>query len=91
MGFVRMIVFGFIALTVIYVCVSLYSRSVRKERLENAFDENPPEGADAAMRDAYIAKGLAEYDNSIRPKLIGLVYVVPVIAVSIIVYVINTN
>ena len=91
MGFIRMVVFGFVAMTVVFVSVSLYSRSVRKERLENEFDANPPEGADAAMRDAYIAKGMAEYHSSIRPKLIGLVYVIPIFAVSIIVYVVNTN
>ena len=91
MGFIRMVVFGFLAMTVVFVSVSLYSRSVRKERLENEFDANPPEGADAAAREAYITKGMAEYHRSFRPKLIGLVYVIPIFAVSIIVYVVNTN
>lgn len=91
MGFVRMIVFGFLAMSVVYLSISMYSRSVRRERLENEFDANPPEGADEAMRDAYVARGIAEYNNSFRPKLIGLVYVVPMIAISVIVYVINTN
>lgn len=91
MPFVRLVVFGFIALSVIYLSVSLYSRSVRKEWLENEFDANPPEGADEAMRDAYIAKGMTEYNNSIRPKLIGLVYVVPIVVMSVIIFVINTN
>ncbi len=91
MTFVRLVVFGFIALSVIYLSISVYSRSVRKEWLENEFDENPPEGADDAMRDDYIAKGMTEYNNSIRPKLIGLVYVVPIVVMSIIIFVINTN
>lgn len=89
-GFLRLVVFGFIALTVIYFSVSLYSRSVRKERLENEFDaENP--GADRADRDAFVADGLKAYDASIRPKLIGLVYVVPTVVMGTIIYVINAN
>ncbi|WP_342078131.1 hypothetical protein [Yoonia sp. SS1-5] len=91
MQFVRLVVFGFVALTIIYFSISLYSKSVRRERLEKEFDANPPEGADAAARDAYIKNGMEAYHNSIRPKLIGLVYVVPVVVVSVIVYVVNTN
>ena len=34
MSFVRLVVFGFLALSVIYLCVSLYSRSIRREKLE---------------------------------------------------------
>lgn len=91
MGLVRLVVFGFIILSIIYLCISFYSRSVRREKLENEFDANPPEGADATMREAFVAQGMEEYHNSIRPKLIGLVYVVPVVVISCIIYVINTN
>jgi len=90
MGFIRLVVFGSIGLTVIYFSVSLYSRSVRKERLENEFDaENP--GGDRAARSAYVAEGMQAYDKSIRPKLIGLVYVVPTVVLGTIVYIINAN
>lgn len=91
MGFVKLVVFGFIGLSVIYLSIALYSRSVRKERLENEFDEQHPDGAEPEARDTFIAEGMHAYNNSIRPKLIGLVYVVPIVAVSIIVYVININ
>lgn len=91
MGFIRLVVFGFIALTVIYLSIAIYSRSVRRERLEDEFDADHPDGGAPGARDAYVKAGIAEYSNSVRPKLIGLVYVVPIIAVSIIIYVINTN
>ena len=90
MGFIRLVVFGFLALSVVYLSIALYSRSVRKERLEDAFDEANPDGSEDA-RNAFIKDGMDDYNNSFRPKLIGLVYVIPVVAVSIIVYVINTN
>ncbi|WP_342069929.1 hypothetical protein [Yoonia algicola] len=91
MGFIKLIVFGFIGLTVIYFSVSIYSRSVRKERLEDEFDEENPDGGAAGARDAFVMEGLKAYDASIRPKLIGLVYVVPTIAIGAIVYMINAN
>ena len=91
MGFIKLVVFGFIGLSVIYLSVSLYSRSVRKERLEDAFDAEHPDGGGEGGRDAFVAKGIADYNNSIRPKLIGLVYVVPTVVIAAIVYTINAN
>lgn len=91
MAFVKLVIFGFIALTVIYWSISIYARSVYKERLEETFDAESGGTGDRAARDAYVAQGLQDYNNSIRPKLIGLVYVVPVIAIGTIMYLINTN
>lgn len=90
MGFVRLVVFGFLALSVVYLSIALYSRSVRKERLEDAFDEANPDGEEEA-REVFVNEGMDTYNKSIRPKLIGLVYVVPVVAVTAITYFINAN
>ncbi len=89
MGLVRLVVFGFLGLTVIYFALAWYSRSVRREKLENEWDADHPEGGDAGARDAFIEKGMAEYHSSIRPKLILLVYVIPVVAVALLMYLIN--
>ena len=91
MAFIKLVIFGFIALTVIYWSIAIYSRSVRRERLENEFDAENPGSTDRAARDAYIAQGMQDYNSSIRPKLIGLVYVVPMLAIAIITYLINMN
>lgn len=88
MQFIKLVVFGFVALSVIYVCLSLYSKSVRRERLENRYDESPVEGMD---RDTYVEKGVADYNASLRPKLLLLVYVVPVAVIGTIIYIVNTN
>lgn len=91
MGFIKLVIFGFIGLTVIYFSVSLYSRSVRKERLEDEFDAEHPDGGTPGARDSFVSEGLQAYDASIRPKLIGLVYVVPTLVIGAIVYMINAN
>ena len=91
MAFIKLVIFGVIGLTVIYFSVSLFVRSVCKERLEKAFDKAHPDGGAPGARAAYIAEGLKNYDNSVGRKLIGLIYVVPTVAVGTIIYVINAN
>lgn len=88
MGLVRLVVFGFVALGIIYLSISIYSRSVRKERLENEYDAEPVAGM---TRDAYVKQGIEAYNKSFRPKLIGLVFVIPPLLVATIVYVTNAN
>ena len=87
MQFLRLVVFGFLALTVVYVCVSLYSRSVRLEKLEKQWDADPQ--GDAAARRAFLDRGMAEYRSSLRRQLILLVYVVPAVVIGVIMYMIN--
>ena len=82
MGLVRLVFFGAIGLTIIYFLVAIYSRSVRREKLEDRWAAEHGDTGDAAERAAYIEKGMAEYDSSIRPKLLLLVYVVPTVLVA---------
>ncbi len=87
MALIRLLFFAFIALTIIYVSVSLYSRSMRKEKLGRQWDEDIRDGD----RAAYIAAGLKEYDTSLRRRLILGVYIVPVAVVGLIIYLVNYN
>lgn len=86
MNFVRLVVFGFLALTVVYVCVSLYSRSVRREKLEDEWDETRPE---SISRQDFVADGMKVYESGLRKRLILLVYIIPPIIVGTIIYLIN--
>ena len=88
MGFVRLVVFGFIFLSIIYFCLSWFSRSVRREKLEEDWVEEKPDGI---SRDQYVAAGIKKYNSSLRPKLLLLVYVVPTILVAGIIYATNAN
>ncbi len=87
---IRLLVFGFIALSVVYILVSIYSRSVRREKLEKAWDTDPArEGAATADRDAYIKAGMTAYEKGLRKRLIWLVYVIPMAVVMTTVYLVN--
>ncbi|MFV0361015.1 hypothetical protein [Tropicimonas sp.] len=76
-----------IVLTVIYVCLSLWSRSVRRGKLQRQWDEDIRSGD----RDAFVEAGLEEYDHSLRRRLILGVYVVPLVLIGIIIYLTNHN
>lgn len=88
-GFLRVVVLGFIALSVVYVLVSIYSRSVRREKLEKEWDSEHSGADDTAARETFVDRGMEDYDRSIRPKLILLVYVIPAILAGVLMAVIN--
>jgi hypothetical protein len=84
-GFLRLGLFLLVGLTVLYVLLSIYARSLERERLEKAWDADQGPGD----RDAFIAEGMARYAGSLRRKLLWGVYVVPVTVISVLVYLLN--
>ena len=85
LGFVRLIVILFVALTVVYVSLSFYSRAVRRSKLKKKWHE----GKQLVDRDTFVQRGLERYDGSIRRKLILLVYIVPLGVIGVIIYLTN--
>ncbi|WP_347311215.1 hypothetical protein [Defluviimonas sp. SAOS-178_SWC] len=90
-AFLRLAVFGFIGLSVAYLLLSIYSRSVRREELEKEWDADNAEGGDADARDAYIEAGMRDYEHGLRRKLILLVYVIPIVVVLVTLYLVNAQ
>jgi hypothetical protein len=88
-AFAQLIIYGLVGLSVLYLLLSVYSRSVERERLEKAWDADPPEGAGETERRAYIERGMEAYSHSLRRKLIWLVYVVPTVLVAVLLYFVN--
>ncbi|APG45994.1 MULTISPECIES: hypothetical protein [Phaeobacter] len=84
-AFLRLMAILLVVLTVIYGIVSLYSREVRRAKLKRRWAEKGLTGD----RSAFIQRGLHQYDRSLRRRLILLVYVVPLGAIALLVYVMN--
>ena len=84
-GMIRLAVFGFIGLSIIYVIMSIYSRSVRRETLEKRFDA----GGIPGDRGTYVAKGMTQYERSLRKRLIWLVYIIPMAVMAVTIYLVN--
>ena len=90
MGVLYLLVGGFTLLTAVYLVVSAYSASVRREKLEKEWDGDPArEGASDADRFAFIEQGMDAYRHGLRRKLIVLVYIVPVAFVLLTIYLVN--
>lgn len=88
MAFFKLIFFGLVGLSVIYLSLSVYSASLRREKLEKQYDADPVPGQ---TREVFVETGMIAYKSGLRPKLLVLVYVVPVAVFTAIIYVINTN
>ncbi|RKF16120.1 hypothetical protein D6850_00685 [Roseovarius spongiae] len=83
----KLLVYGFLFLSVIYVALSLYSRAVRAGKLRAEWDASGRSGD----KEAFVEAGLKEYDGSVRRKLILLVYIIPMAAMGTIIYLTNFN
>lgn len=83
LGMIRLFVILFVVLTIIYICLSLYSRSRCRSRLENEWDVNK------GPQEAFVEEGMRDYDQSLRKKLILGVYVVPTCLIILIIYLTN--
>ncbi|NRB16262.1 hypothetical protein [Parasedimentitalea psychrophila] len=82
---IRLLFILLIVLTVVYVLVSLYSRAVRRSKLRQHWKQKGL----SVDRDTFVRRGLKKYDGSIRRKLILLVYIIPLGAIALLVYVMN--
>ena len=85
LGWLRLGLFALIGLTVVYVLTSIYSRSVRRERLEKRW---VAEGL-VGDRDAWIETGMKAYEKGLKRRLLWLIYILPMLAFAAIVYFVN--
>jgi hypothetical protein len=80
----------YVALTIIYFVTGIYSRSVRREKLEKEWDTDPArEGNTADERAAFIADGMVHYDKGLKKRLLWLIYVLPTIGFAATIYFVN--
>ena len=88
--YLQLLVMWFVLAGVIHLLVAIYARSVRRERLEKEFDATDPQGGDVAGdRDAYIGQGMADYAQGLQRRLIGVIWVLPLLIFVSVVYLVN--
>ncbi|EAQ24243.1 MULTISPECIES: hypothetical protein [unclassified Roseovarius] len=85
LALMRLLIFGLIVLTLLYLGISWYSRSQRRQKMEHDWEEAGRPGD----REAYIEAGMIQYQHSLRRRLILLVYIVPVTTVAVVIYMTN--
>lgn len=85
LALMRLLIFGLIVLTLLYLGILWYSKSQRRKKMEYDWEEAGRPGD----REAYIEEGMAQYQHSLRRRLIWLVYIVPVTTVAVVIYMTN--
>lgn len=84
---IRLWLFVLAAQVVFYVLLRMHIRSGQVERLENRWDaRHPDQAGNTAARRAFIAKAMVGFN---RARLAGLVFVLPTLAVVVIVILVN--
>jgi hypothetical protein len=90
MGWLRLAFVMYVMLTIIYFLTGIYSRSVRREKLEKSWDTDPArEGVPQDERTAFIEAGMQAYDKGLKKRLLWLIYVVPTIGFMTTIYFVN--
>jgi uncharacterized ion transporter superfamily protein YfcC len=87
LGWLRLAVFALVGLTVVYFIAGIYSRSVRREKLEKRWASEGLEGD----RDAWIEQGMQEYERGLKKRLLWLIYILPMMAFVATIYFVNWN
>jgi hypothetical protein len=85
LGWLRLAFFGLIGLTIIYFIVGIYSRSVRREKLEKQWVAEALEGD----REAFIEQGMKDYEQGLKKRLLWLIYIIPMVAFTVIITYVN--
>lgn len=85
LGWLRLALFALVGLTVVYFLTSIYSRSVRREKLEKRWVAEELEGD----RDAWIEKGMQDYEKGLKRRLLWLIYILPMLAFVATIYFVN--
>jgi hypothetical protein len=90
MGWLRLAFIMYVALTIIYFVTGIYSRSIRREKLEKEWDTDPArEGALLAERSAFIESGMQAYEKGLKRQLLWLIYILPTIGFAATIYFVN--
>ena len=86
----RLILFLLIAETVFYFLLRIYFRSLRREQLEEEWDaRHPDQAGNNPARDEFVRKSMAGFEKTLKVRLLTLVYILPTVAVMVIVYLVN--
>ena len=89
-GWLRLAFILYVGLTIAYFLTAIYSRSVRREKLEKEWDTDPArEGAPAVERSAFIEAGMVDYEKGLKKRLLWLIYIIPTIGFVATIYFVN--
>ncbi len=84
-GLARLAVILLVVLTVIYFCLVFYFRAGEKDRLRAEWARDQP----PLPEHTYVENGLRDYQGSLKRKLLWGVYIIPISAICLLIYLVN--
>ncbi|RJL20886.1 hypothetical protein [Paracoccus siganidrum] len=86
----RLIVLVLLLEVMFFLLLRIYIRSLRREKLEDIWDDRHPEmaGNNPARRE-FVRKSMVGFEKSLKSRLIWLVFVIPTAAIMAIVVMVN--
>lgn len=90
MGIVRLAAVVFAVEALFYVLLWFYLRSLHRERAEDEWDEqHPGHPGPSPEREAFVNRSTLDFQSSLKMRLVGLVFVVPTLAIAAVIYFVN--
>lgn len=90
MAFVRLIGLVLALELIFYALITIYLRSTRREALEKEWDRRHPERAgDGTQRRVFVRRSMRGFGKTIRARMVGLVLVLPLVAIVAIIILVN--
>ena len=81
-GWIRNMVIVFFILSIVYVALTFISRLRQKDRLKAEFKDSGTE----LSKEEYLDSGMEKYNRSLRAKLILSVYLIPLAAFGLLIF-----
>lgn len=92
MVLLRLMAFLFLIEAIFYLLLSIYLRSTKKESLEKEWDRRHPDRAGhSPERSAFVRRSMAGFQKTLKARLVGLVFVLPTIAIGVIAWYVNVQ
>lgn len=86
----RLVILVFLLEAMFYLLLRIYIRSLRREKLEDAWDARHPEMAgNNPMRAEFVRKSMVGFDRTLKSRLLWLVFIIPTLAIMGIVWWVN--
>lgn len=87
MGFLRVLLGFLLVLVAIHLALRLWLRLRERRRLAEEWEAGPQAGD----REAFMERGMADYDRSLRKRLLWLTIVLPMAGLGLLLYLLNVS
>lgn len=77
---------------IFYLLISIYLRSTKREALENEWGRRHPDRAgDSPERREFVRRSMVGFQKTLKARLVGLVFILPTIAIGVIAWYVNVQ